>query len=101
MHDAEDPAGHVEDIELELVGEVERLAAKRGVAAELLGEEEIRPGAVLHVEVVADQRPVGADDGPLATKHGADRSRHQAIPVEVAPAVEIAAAGHRRPADRT
>ena len=50
---------------------------------------------VLDVEVVADELPVGADDRPLAAEDRPDGAGDDAVPVQVAAAVEIAAARDR------
>ncbi len=79
-----------------LVREVERLARQsRPVARQRFGERHVGGGAVLDVEVVADERAVGADHGPLAAEDRADRAGDDPVPVQVAAAVEVAAAGDR------
>ena len=50
-------------------------------------------GGVLDVQVVAHRRSVRTDDRPLVLEDRADGARHQAAPVEVAAAVQIAASG--------
>ena len=40
-----------------------------GSAGQPLGQQQVGGGAVLDVEVVADERAVGADDRPLAAQH--------------------------------
>ena len=50
-------AHQVEDGHLDLVREVECLAPKLGAGGQRLGEEHVRGGAVLDVEVVADELP--------------------------------------------
>src|SRR5215207_2445731 len=91
-HGRQDPASQIEHGELDLVGEVECLAVQLRARAYRLGERDIRGGAVLDVEVVADWRPVGANHRPLTAKHGANGAGHEAVPVEITAAVEVAAA---------
>src|SRR5436305_1534917 len=51
-------------------------------------------GPVPDVEVIADVAAVGADHRPLAAQHRSDRAGHDAVPVQVAAAVKVAAARH-------
>ena len=69
-----------------------------GRSGQLLGQQHVGGRAVLHVEIIANELAVGADHRPLAAQHRADRARHDAVPVQVAAAVEIAAArdAHRQ-----
>ena len=63
-----------------------------GLLRQLLGQQQVGGRAVLDVEIVADVLSIRADDRALAPEDRADRARDEATPVQVAAAVEIAAA---------
>ena len=79
-----------------LVGEVitppRRVGGSPAIA---LRERHVGGRAVLDVEVIANQCPVGPDDRALPPQGRADRSRDDPVPVQVAAAVEVPAAGDR------
>ena len=62
-------------------------------AAQLFGEQHVGGRAVFDVEIVAHELAVGADDGALAAQDGANGAGDDAVPVQIAAAVEVAAAG--------
>src|SRR4051794_34256214 len=94
-HQRDDQVHQVQDRELGVVREVERLAAQLWSGRKLLGQQDVGRRTVLNVEVVADVLPVRADDRALAPDDRANRARDEAAPVEVATAVEVAASRDR------
>ena len=77
--------------DLRLVREIERLARQLRPGSELLGQHHVGGGSVLDVEVVANEGAVRPNDRTLTSHHGPNRSRHNPIPVEITPTVEVAA----------
>src|SRR5688500_2778704 len=73
--------------------EVECLPFDLGVA-DALGRQQISPHGILYVHEVAAEEAVGADDRPFVAEDAADRAGDKAVPVEVAAAVEVGAAGY-------
>src|SRR2546430_13140287 len=58
-----------------------------------LGQVHVSGRTVLDVEVIADELAIGADDGTFVADDGADGAGDDAVPVEIAAAVEVATAG--------
>ena len=79
---------------LNFVGEIEGRAAQFRTAVEQLGEQHVSRRTIFHVEIIANEMSVRPDHGPLTAENGANCARHDAVPVQVAAAVEIATAGH-------
>ncbi len=96
LHAVQDLGHQVQNAQLSLVREIEGFAVQLRVSRQGFGQVHVGRRAVFHVEIIADEMPVAANHRPLAAEHRADRARHDAIPIQVPPAVEIAAArdGH-------
>ena len=75
------------------MAEVERLAGETAIARERFGEQQVGGGAVLDVEVVANELSVAADDRTLAAQRRTDRAGHEPVPVQIAAAVQVRRSG--------
>src|ERR1700687_2760821 len=88
MHEPKDEPGEVDDVDGLLIGKVEGFTRKFAIRRHSLGRQRVGGGAVLHIEIVAHELSVRADDRSLAAQHGADGAGHDAAPVEVTSSVE-------------
>ena len=74
--------------------EIESLAADVG-SIQRFGKAHIRRYRVLHVDVVASGSAIGPQHRPLPEMQAANCPRHHPAPVQIAAAIDIAAARHR------
>ena len=95
VHKRQDPAHDLDDGQPGDGGEIEGRARDLGPVPHGICQRQDPGRGVSHVQVVAHEGPVGADHRALAAEHRADRAGDDPAPVQVAAAVEVAAARDR------
>src|SRR6516162_1940457 len=86
---------HFNDAQWLSSGKIEGLARKLRISAQRFCQIEVRINRILDVNVIADESAVRTYHRTLAAEERANGSGNDAIPVQVAAAKEIAAAGDR------
>ena len=97
-HQPENTLDEIVDGDLRFVREVEGLAPESRIRAQPLGEQQVGGGTVVDVEVVAHVAAIRANHRALAAHDGTNGAGYDAVPVEVARAIEVPATryGHWR-----
>ncbi len=97
-HQRENAVDQVEDRHRRFGPEIERLTHEL-VVRQPFGELQIRVYRIAHVEVVANEGSVAADDRRLVEQCRPDRTGNQPVEIQIPATEQIAAPGdcHRRP----
>lgn len=89
----QDTLNQIQNCELDFVRQVERLTHQARILGHLLGEMHIGCRAIFDVKIISHERPIRTDHRPLTAQNRADRTWHDAIPVQIAATIKISATG--------
>src|SRR5438876_2113291 len=98
FHQLENMSHQVSYTYLDLIGKIEGMATQSGVLRQLLCKQHIGESSVLRVEIVPHIHAIRANDRAFSAQHRPNGTRNDAVPVQVAAAIEVATAcdGNRK-----